>query len=160
MCLQDISVFYDGVPAVRSASLSIRQGEVLALIGPSGCGKTTLLRSLNRLTELTKTARLDGRITIDDLASGLRMVTTAEGVESLDQLERLRAEGCIEAQGFVFSQPMEGAKVRAYLAEHRRLYGASVDSRASFRSLLVEAGLEKAARNFSDLPQEARRAAG
>jgi diguanylate cyclase (GGDEF)-like protein/PAS domain S-box-containing protein len=97
---------------------------------------------------------------IADLASGLRMVTTAEGVESLDQLERLRAEGCIEAQGFVFSQPMEGAKVRAYLAEHRRLYGASVDSRASFRSLLVEAGLEKAARNFSDLPQEARRAAG
>ena len=41
-------------PAVRSVSLPVRQGEVLALIGPSGCGKTTLLRSLNRLTELTK----------------------------------------------------------------------------------------------------------
>ena len=43
--------------AVKSVSLPIRQGEVLALIGPSGCGKTTLLRSLNRLTELTEDAR-------------------------------------------------------------------------------------------------------
>ena len=41
----------------KSVSLPIRQGEVLALIGPSGCGKTTLLRSLNRLTELTRSER-------------------------------------------------------------------------------------------------------
>jgi phosphate transport system ATP-binding protein len=52
---------------VKSVSLPIRQGEVLALIGPSGCGKTTLLRSLNRLTELTKSATLTGRITLDGL---------------------------------------------------------------------------------------------
>ncbi len=43
-----------------SVSLSIRQGEVLALIGPSGCGKTTLLRTLNRLTELTPGAPRGG----------------------------------------------------------------------------------------------------
>src|SRR3954453_16684953 len=45
--------------------MPIRQGEVLARIGPSGCGKTTLLRSLNRLTELTRTASLRGQITLD-----------------------------------------------------------------------------------------------
>jgi phosphate transport system ATP-binding protein len=38
---------------------------VLGLIGPSGCGKTTLLRSLNRLTELTPSARRGGQITLD-----------------------------------------------------------------------------------------------
>ena len=38
---------------------------MLALIGPSGCGKTTLLRTLNRLTELTPTARRGGRILLD-----------------------------------------------------------------------------------------------
>jgi phosphate transport system ATP-binding protein len=65
MRLDDISVFYDGVPAVRQASLSIHQGEVLALIGPSGCGKTTLLRTLNRLTELTPNASHSGHITLD-----------------------------------------------------------------------------------------------
>ena len=65
MALEDVSIAYGQKPAVRSVSLPVRQGEVLALIGPSGCGKTTLLRSLNRLTELTRGASLDGRITLD-----------------------------------------------------------------------------------------------
>jgi phosphate transport system ATP-binding protein len=63
--VEDISVFYDGKPAVKGVSLEIHQGEVLALIGPSGCGKTTLLRTLNRLTELTRNASHSGRILLD-----------------------------------------------------------------------------------------------
>ena len=65
MAVEELSIAYGPKVAVDSVSLPIRQGEVLALIGPSGCGKTTLLRSLNRLTELTKTASLKGRITLD-----------------------------------------------------------------------------------------------
>jgi phosphate transport system ATP-binding protein len=65
MQLDELSVAYGDKQAVKSVSLPIRQGEVLALIGPSGCGKTTTLRSLNRLTELNKTATLGGRITLD-----------------------------------------------------------------------------------------------
>jgi phosphate transport system ATP-binding protein len=65
MQVEDLSIAYSSKLAVKSVSLPIRQGEVLALIGPSGCGKTTLLRSLNRLTELTKTASLTGQITLD-----------------------------------------------------------------------------------------------
>jgi phosphate transport system ATP-binding protein len=71
MQVESLSVNYGDKPAVKSVSLPIRQGEVLALIGPSGCGKTTLLRSLNRLTELTRGASFSGRITLDgvDIAS-------------------------------------------------------------------------------------------
>jgi phosphate transport system ATP-binding protein len=71
MQAENLSVSYGEKPAVKSVSLPIRQGEVLALIGPSGCGKTTLLRSLNRLTELTRGASFSGRITLDgiDIAS-------------------------------------------------------------------------------------------
>ena len=65
MAIEGVTIAYGDKPAVRSVSLPIRQGEVLALIGPSGCGKTTLLRSLNRLTELTRSASLSGRITLD-----------------------------------------------------------------------------------------------
>ncbi len=65
MHVDEVSIAYGHKAAVRSVSLPIRQGEVLALIGPSGCGKTTLLRSLNRLTELTRAASLSGRITLD-----------------------------------------------------------------------------------------------
>jgi len=65
MEVESVSISYGPKQAVRDVSLPIRQGEVLGLIGPSGCGKTTLLRSLNRLTELTRSASSSGRITLD-----------------------------------------------------------------------------------------------
>ena len=65
MRTEQLVLAYGGKPAVKGVSLPVRQGEVLALIGPSGCGKTTLLRSLNRLTELTPTATRDGKIFLD-----------------------------------------------------------------------------------------------
>jgi phosphate transport system ATP-binding protein len=65
MSCERVTIAYAGKLAVNAVDLPVRQGEVLALIGPSGCGKTTLLRSLNRLTELTPTAARGGRITLD-----------------------------------------------------------------------------------------------
>ena len=65
MTVDRLGVTYGAKAAVRDVTLPIHQGEVLALIGPSGCGKTTLLRSLNRLTELTPSARRTGRILLD-----------------------------------------------------------------------------------------------
>jgi phosphate transport system ATP-binding protein len=67
MEIDDVSVSYSNRDAVKGVSLPVRQGEVLSLIGPSGCGKTTLLRSLNRLTELTTSAKLTGRILLDEI---------------------------------------------------------------------------------------------
>ena len=65
LTLRDVSIDYGAKAAVKSVSLSIHQGEVLALIGPSGCGKTTLLRTLNRLTELTPSAVRSGQVLLD-----------------------------------------------------------------------------------------------
>jgi phosphate transport system ATP-binding protein len=65
MRIDELSIAYGAKLAVDRVSLPVRQGEVLALIGPSGCGKTTLLRSLNRLTELTKGTSTKGHITLD-----------------------------------------------------------------------------------------------
>jgi phosphate transport system ATP-binding protein len=67
MQAEQLTISYGTKVAVNSVSLPIRQGEVLALIGPSGCGKTTLLRSLNRLTELNKDVTQQGRITLDEV---------------------------------------------------------------------------------------------
>jgi phosphate transport system ATP-binding protein len=63
--LDDVSIYYGAKRAVNSVSMSIHQGEVLALIGPSGCGKTSLLRTLNRLTELTPSAARSGNVLLD-----------------------------------------------------------------------------------------------
>ncbi|MFN8160921.1 MAG: phosphate ABC transporter ATP-binding protein [Solirubrobacterales bacterium] len=65
MRTEALSVAFGQKLAVNQVSLPVRQGEVLALIGPSGCGKTTLLRSLNRLVDLTPTATRSGRILLD-----------------------------------------------------------------------------------------------
>ena len=50
------------------------------------------------------------------LGSSLSIVTTAEGVETQNQLEILRSEGCTEAQGYFFSQPRPAAEVKEFLA--------------------------------------------
>jgi phosphate transport system ATP-binding protein len=60
-----LTIAYEGKVAVNDVTLPVRQGEVLALIGPSGCGKTTLLRSLNRLVEVTPGATRGGRLLLD-----------------------------------------------------------------------------------------------
>jgi diguanylate cyclase (GGDEF)-like protein len=62
------------------------------------------------------------------MAKGLGMSTTAEGVETLEQLETVRAEGCTEMQGFLFSRPLPIEQIEAlYLtAASPRLPSASV----------------------------------
>jgi diguanylate cyclase (GGDEF)-like protein len=49
------------------------------------------------------------------LSSSLGITTTAEGVETKDQLARLTSEGCNEAQGFLFSPPQPAANIEAML---------------------------------------------
>lgn len=44
--VRDLSVSLDGHEILRDLQLSMRRGEILALLGPSGCGKTTLLRTI------------------------------------------------------------------------------------------------------------------
>ncbi|HEX2048743.1 MAG TPA: phosphate ABC transporter ATP-binding protein PstB [Acidimicrobiales bacterium] len=58
--LDRLSVYYGALPAVRDVSLDIRGARISAFIGPSGCGKTTLLRSLNRMHDLTTGVRVEG----------------------------------------------------------------------------------------------------
>jgi EAL domain-containing protein (putative c-di-GMP-specific phosphodiesterase class I) len=44
------------------------------------------------------------------------MNTTAEGVETIDQLRQVRAEGCTEAQGYLFSEARPASEVNALIA--------------------------------------------
>lgn len=53
------------------------------------------------------------------LARSLEVATVAEGVETIEQLERVREAGCSRIQGYYFAKPMTNDLVLARLAEER-----------------------------------------
>jgi EAL domain-containing protein (putative c-di-GMP-specific phosphodiesterase class I) len=50
-----------------------------------------------------------------NIAAARNIATTAEGVETREQLDALRAFECTEMQGYLFSPPLPAAEVRALL---------------------------------------------
>src|SRR6266851_3178878 len=65
MNVSKVNFFYGPKQALFDVSLGVATSKVTALIGPSGCGKSTLLRTLNRMHEIVRHARLEGDITLD-----------------------------------------------------------------------------------------------
>ena len=55
------------------------------------------------------------------LAKSLGMATTAEGVETREQLEIVRTEGCTEMQGFLFSPALPASEIEKILMRRIRL---------------------------------------
>ncbi len=53
---------------------------------------------------------------VSGLAVSLGMTTTVEGVETKEQLELVRAEGCTEVQGYLFSRPQPASEIPRLLA--------------------------------------------
>ena len=129
MRIDRLSVAYAGKPAVQDVSLTVSAGEVLALIGPSGCGKTTLLRTLNRLTELTATATRTGSLRLDD-----------DDVDALDVTELRRRVTMVFQQPNPF--PMSIFDNVAYaLREQARRRPKRPELLPAVRSALQRAGL-------------------
>jgi phosphate transport system ATP-binding protein len=61
----DVHFYYGSFKALHGINLEVPEKHITALIGPSGCGKSTFLRTLNRMSETVKGARLEGQIHLD-----------------------------------------------------------------------------------------------
>ncbi len=66
MSAKRLEVFYGSNRAIKGVDLDVTKNEITALIGPSGCGKSTFLRALNRMHDLTPTARVQGSVFLDE----------------------------------------------------------------------------------------------
>jgi phosphate transport system ATP-binding protein len=67
LSIQNVNAWFGKKHAVKDVSLEVEENSITAFIGPSGCGKTTLLRCINRMHEMTPSARADGRVILDGL---------------------------------------------------------------------------------------------
>lgn len=65
--VRDLRLYYGSTLALKGVTLSIPPKTVTAIIGPSGCGKSSFLRTLNRMNDLTRDARVEGHILIDGI---------------------------------------------------------------------------------------------
>ena len=55
-------LYYGTFKAVRDTKIPVKKNAITAFIGPSGCGKSTVLRCLNRMNDLVRGFRFNGRV--------------------------------------------------------------------------------------------------
>ena len=63
--IKDLNIYYGNFHAVKDVSLEVPPRSITAFIGPSGCGKSTVLRTLNRMHEVTPGAYAVGSVLLD-----------------------------------------------------------------------------------------------
>jgi phosphate transport system ATP-binding protein len=84
--VKDLNFFYGSHQALFNNNIEIIENKVTAVIGPSGCGKSTHLRVYNRIFELYREQRAEGKIILD----GENILSNA-----VDPLELRRKVGMI-----------------------------------------------------------------
>jgi phosphate transport system ATP-binding protein len=63
--VKGLNAYYGNFHAIEDVNLVIEPRTITAIIGPSGCGKSTMLRTLNRMHEVTPGARVTGEVLLD-----------------------------------------------------------------------------------------------
>ena len=86
LTLENISVSYGAIRALKGVSMRVEQGEVVTLIGANGAGKTTTLRTITGLLEPTEGRilfekdEISGKPTHQLVARGISMSPEGRGV--------------------------------------------------------------------------------
>jgi len=65
LTVKDLNVFYGNNRVLKDINIVIPDKKITAIIGPSGCGKTTLLKSFNRMLELSEGVKITGEVIIN-----------------------------------------------------------------------------------------------
>jgi polar amino acid transport system ATP-binding protein len=128
--LEAIRKEYGDHVVLDDVNLTLRSGEVVAIIGPSGSGKSTLLRCINMLGPATS-----GRVTVGDLTIDESVPPTAQ------QLTLLRRSVGMVFQSFNLFPHMSVLR-NVSLPQERVLGRSRKDANKRSLELLARVGLE------------------
>lgn len=64
--IENLNLYFGKQHVLKNIDAQIPTNKITVIMGPSGCGKTTLMKSLNRLTDLNPEAHVSGTIRIDN----------------------------------------------------------------------------------------------
>ncbi len=84
--IKNLNVYYGAIHALKGVNLTIRPGEIVAVLGANGAGKTTLLRAITGLVKVPEgEVVFEGRVLnkvppFQRVAAGLAMVPEGRGV--------------------------------------------------------------------------------
>ncbi len=121
MTVENVSVSYGKIEAVRSVALEIPRGRIVTLIGANGAGKTTLLNALMGLLPSRGAIAFDGR----DLAGVLVEERAARGIglvpETRDLFASMSVEDNLLLGGFTVSREARVAAIADVFERFPRL---------------------------------------
>lgn len=86
--IKDLNLFFGKQHILKNINVEIPENKITVIMGPSGCGKTTLMKSMNRLTDLNPDAKLTGSILID----GKDILNTGDDITKIRKMMGLLAQ--------------------------------------------------------------------
>lgn len=89
MSAENLNLWYGEKQALKNINLEMPEKQITALIGPSGCGKSTFLRCLNRMHDLYRDIRIEGKVALN----------------GKDIYKEMSADDLRTAAGMVFQRP-------------------------------------------------------
>lgn len=107
---------------LKNINLEIPRNKIVVLLGPSGCGKTTLLKSLNRLTDLHKELSVEGEILID----GQDILKASQTLPAMRQKMGLLSQRPFPLPVSIYKNVAYGLKLKGI--RNRKLIDYSVES--------------------------------
>jgi branched-chain amino acid transport system ATP-binding protein len=127
LSVEDVSLSFGGVKAIRDVSFDIRKGEIRAIIGPNGAGKTSMLNVINgfytpQQGRITFKGRARNKMRPYEAASGgiartFQNVALFRGMTALDNIMTGRS---LRMRRGLFWQMLRFGPALAEEVEHRR----------------------------------------
>lgn len=114
--LNNIEVVYNKVVQVlRGLSLSVPNGQVVALLGSNGAGKSTTLKAISRLLELEDGDLVSGRIEFDgrDVAAIAPQILVRNGMSHVMEGRRVFEDLTVEENLVAATYALEGRQARS-----------------------------------------------